>query len=122
MKGPTQLATGAPAVQEPEIMSMLISSQVGTFLESAGLPRAIGSIQNSSIIFARKGWAEDEFTVATITSFEVSMRRKTISLHLSSPRFLAGQKPIIWFTNGVWHLSVSGVKDYTFDDIEFKLF
>ena len=121
MKGPMQLVAES-AAHEPEIAGMLVSPRVGTFLQSAGLPRGLGDIQGASIIFARKGRMEEDFTVATITSFEVSMRRKNITLHLSAPRFLAGKNPILWFANGVWHVSVKDEKEYIFDDIELKVF
>lgn len=105
----------------PEVVGMILSSRVGTFLVSAGLPRSLSAVKDAKLIMARKGREEESSTVASITSFDFELNRKAITLYLSATRFLAGENPTLHYMDGKWVLYVFGNNPHSFDDIEFAL-
>ncbi len=89
-----------------------------TLFRNAGLPDYIANIQGRTVAFARTGWADGSFRTATVESVEVSVKRKTVTLELSARYFLAGERPVLQYQNGVWKLYVEGPNKHTFGDIE----
>lgn len=105
----------------PPLAGAIASFSLMALMKAASLPPAIGDLKGALVALARDGWEDDNFSIAAITSFDVSLKRKTVVLHLSADRFLAGEDPLLAFEDGKWKLYTEGPNKHVFDDIGFVL-